>query len=157
MLLDPTEDNLKHCSDLLIAGEVVAVPTETVYGLAADALNQDAVRKIFSVKGRPLLDPLIVHCSAFENTLEYFEKNSAILRLAEKFWPGPLTIVGNKKSSIPDIITAGQSSVAIRVPSHGTLRRLIALTGKPLAAPSANPFGYVSPTDAKTCLENFRY
>jgi L-threonylcarbamoyladenylate synthase len=149
MLLNSTEDNLKHCADLLNAGEVVAVPTETVYGLAADALNENAVRKIFSVKGRPLLDPLIVHCSAVENTLEFFKKNSAILKLAEKFWPGPLTIVGNKKSSIPDIITAGQSSVAIRVPSHGTLRHLIELTGKPLAAPSANPFGYVSPTDAQ--------
>ena len=96
MLLDPTEDNLKHCADLLIAGEVVAVPTETVYGLAADALNEKAARKIFSVKGRPLLDPLIVHCSAFKDTLEYFESNSAILKLAEKFWPGPLTIVGYK-------------------------------------------------------------
>lgn len=137
---------------LLNAGECVAVPTETVYGLAANALDKAACQRIFDIKGRPLIDPLIVHCKGLQAAGEYGEFNPLALRLAEAFWPGPLTLVVEKKPLIPDIVTAGMSSVALRVPAQPIMRRLLSQLNFPLAAPSANPFGYVSPTSAEHVL-----
>ena len=148
MILNPSSESLKQCVDLIKKDELVAVPTETVYGLAGNALSESAVRKIFEVKGRPLIDPLIVHCLDYPTALDCIETNPLIQSLAEEFWPGPLTIIAQKKDVIPDIVTAGLQSVAIRVPAQKELLQLLQLCGLPLAAPSANPFGYVSPTEA---------
>lgn len=142
----PTEAHLDLCAELLRAGQVVAVPTETVYGLAGNALDPDCARKIFSVKGRPLIDPLIVHFPDVAAAAAHIEPNSALDLLAAAFWPGPLTLVVRKLASIPDLVTAGLPSVAIRVPRHPVFRELLQRLDFPLAAPSANPFGYVSPT-----------
>lgn len=139
---------LNECARLLRRDELVAVPTETVYGLAGNALSEAAVRKIFSVKGRPLIDPLITH---FKNATEAFAmvlKNKQAELLAEAYWPGPLTLVLNKTAAIPDLVTAGLSSAAVRVPAQVSMRALLQDLEFPLAAPSANPFGYVSPTQA---------
>ena len=143
---EPTEANLDICARLLQEGEVVGVPTETVYGLAGNPLIEHSARKIFSVKGRPFIDPLIVHFSDVDAATAHIKTNAAVKTLAARFWPGPLTMVVNKKASIPDIVTAGLSSVAVRVPRHPIFRSLLARLDFPLAAPSANPFGYVSPT-----------
>ena len=148
MILRPSKENLQLCSNLIENDELVAVPTETVYGLAGNALSEKAVGKIFKVKGRPLLDPLIIHCLSFEEATQYIESNASIEKLAEKFWPGPLTLIAKKKDCIPSLVTAGLPSVAIRVPAQREIRQLLKLCGVPLAAPSANPFGYVSPTEA---------
>lgn len=135
---------------LLRSGEVVAFPTETVYGLGADALNPYAVSKIFEVKRRPRFDPLIVHVVDFDWVLKVVKRfPPEAERIAKRFWPGPLTIVLEKSTLIPDIVTAGLSTVAVRMPSHEVARRLIRSFGKPIAAPSANPFGYLSPTRAE--------
>ncbi|HVS52495.1 MAG TPA: L-threonylcarbamoyladenylate synthase [Opitutaceae bacterium] len=143
-----TPRNLARLARELRAGEVVAVPTETVYGLAANALDSRACRKIFAAKGRPLHDPLIVHIHSFEQLALLARPNAAALKLARRFWPGPLTLVLPKTAVVPDIVSAGRPSVAVRMPSHPLLRRLLQRAGVPLAAPSANPFGYVSPTTA---------
>mgnify|MGYP001597176446 CR=1 FL=1 len=143
-----TPRNLAHLAARLRAGELVAVPTETVYGLAANALDERACRKIFRAKGRPAHDPLIVHIHSLAQWHAIADVNDAALRLAKAFWPGPLTLVLPKKPAIPDIVSAGLPSVAVRMPRHPVIRRLLTLTGLPLAAPSANPFGYVSPTSA---------
>ena len=143
--------------DLLRKGEVVALPTETVYGLAADALNAIAVAKIFEVKGRPSFDPLIVHLPA----LDWLEKISdlpaanrqGVARLAEKFWPGPLTIVLPKRDIVPEIVTAGLDTVAVRISAHPVFADIVSEFGKPLAAPSANRFGRISPTTARHVLD----
>jgi L-threonylcarbamoyladenylate synthase len=125
------------------------VPTETVYGLAADATNARACRRIFAAKRRPANDPLIVHIASLRDLSLVAVPNPAALNLAREFWPGPLTIVLPKTAEVPDIVTAGLPSVAVRMPSHPLFRRLIRLAGRPLAAPSANPFGSVSPTTAE--------
>ena len=127
----------------------MAVPTETVYGLAADALNPRACRKIFTAKGRPTSDPLIVHVHSLDQVAAIAKWNRSAMRLAKRFWPGPLTIVLPKKPVVPDIISAGLTSVAVRMPSHPLFRRLLKLADTPLAAPSANRFGYISPTTAR--------
>ena len=143
-----TARNLAALARRLRAGELVAVPTETVYGLAANALDARACRKIFAAKGRPTSDPLIVHLRAASELDLVAKPNAAAWRLAKRFWPGPLTIVLPKKSVVPDIVSAGLPSVAVRVPSHPLFRRLLKLATVPLAAPSANAFGYISPTTA---------
>lgn len=143
-----TPRNLAFLAGRLRAGELVAVPTETVYGLAANALDESACRKIFSAKGRPASDPLIVHLHSLDQLTMVAEPNEAALRLTRRFWPGPLTLVLPKKPIIPALVTAGRPSVAVRMPAHALFRRLLKLAGLPLAAPSANPFGYVSPTTA---------
>ena len=145
----PTEENLEICAQLLQEGEVVGVPTETVYGLAGNALSEESARRIFTVKGRPLIDPLIVHFPNLAAACRHIQVNTAVEVLAEIFWPGPLTMVVQKQASIPDLVTAGLPSVAIRVPRHPTFRKLLQKLDFPLAAPSANPFGYVSPTLAE--------
>lgn len=144
-----TARNIAMLARRLQAGELVAIPTETVYGLAGNALDASACEKIFQAKGRPHHDPLIVHLHSWQELSEVCETNAAALKLARRFWPGPLTMVLPKRACIPDIVSAGLPSVAVRVPSHPLFRRLLKQTGLPLAAPSANPFGYVSPTTAQ--------
>ena len=145
-ILTANAANIDLCSRLLQNGKIVAIPTETVYGLAGNALSESSVSEIFSIKGRPLIDPLIVHFSSIKSAEAHIEPNDYVYRLAEAFWPGPLTLVIPKKRSIPDIVTAGLSSVAIRVPQHSVFRKILDRVDFPLAAPSANPFSYVSPT-----------
>lgn len=144
----PTPANLRRLAAALQRGELVAVPTETVYGLAAHALDEQACRQIFKAKGRPTQDPLIVHVLDLAHAEELAEFNDTARRIVRKFWPGPLTIILPKKICVPGIVTAGRDTVAIRSPAHPLTRRLLKLSGIPLAAPSANLFGYVSPTTA---------
>jgi L-threonylcarbamoyladenylate synthase len=144
-----TPRNLAMLAGRLRHGGLVAVPTETVYGLAGDATSRSACLRIFRAKGRPKGDPLIVHLASLPDLARVARANPEALRLAARFWPGPLTIVLPKTGTVPDIATAGLPSVAVRMPSHPLFRRLIRMAGVPLAAPSANPFGYVSPTTAE--------
>ncbi|SRR5258705_256791 len=135
---------------LLRAGEVVAVPTETVYGLAANALNPDAVRKIFEIKGRPAHNPVIVHVASRELAAQCVSDwNDAAEKLAKAFWPGPLTLVLPKSSAIPDAVTGGGHTVGVRWPGHPFIQAVIRECQFPLAAPSANPAGRLSPTTAE--------
>lgn len=145
-ILKSDSDALNHCAELLRNHELVAVPAETVYGLAGNALSETAVRKIFNVKGRPLIDPLITHFKGSKEAFEMVYTNSAADLIADAFWPGPITLVLEKKSIIPDLVTAGLGSAAVRVPSQPLMLSLLQQLDFPLAAPSANPFGYVSPT-----------
>ena len=149
MIVPATPDAVARAAAQLRAGGVVAFPTETVYGLGADATNDAAVARIFSIKNRPSFDPLIVHLAepAALSTVVAACPDAA-RRLVARFWPGPLTVVLPKAERIPDIVTAGMPSVAVRVPAHDVARALIAAADRPIAAPSANPFGYVSPTTA---------
>lgn len=140
----------------LRSGNVVAIPTETVYGLAADISNPQALHKIFSVKERPFFDPLIVHLSDIEEVASVAEIFPPLAKtLAEKFWPGPLTIVLPKRSDINPIITSGLETVGMRVPRNKITRELIKKLGSPLAAPSANKFGHTSPTTAEHVKNEF--
>lgn len=141
---------VEEATRLLKSGDVVAVPTETVYGLAANALDSASVRKIFEAKGRPSHNPLIVHVASFEMARECAKEwPGRADELARKFWPGPLTLVLNKSSIIPDEVTAGGSTVAIRWPSHPFMQAVIRRCGFPLAAPSANRSNELSPTNAR--------
>lgn len=149
----PTKAALRHLAAALRRGELVALPTETVYGLAANALDARACRKIFTAKRRPADDPLIVHVAKLSDAEILAEFNAAARVLARKFWPGPLTIVLPKKKIVPAIVTSGQPTVALRAPAHPLARRVLRVAGVPLAAPSANPFGYVSPTTAEHVLD----
>lgn len=139
--------DISKAVDILNRGNVVGVPTETVYGLAGNALNASAVAKIFEVKKRPSFDPLIVHVPDFNN-LESIVREipQTALALAQEFWPGPLTLVLPRKEIIPDLVTSGLDTVAVRVPNHPLALELLNRLDFPLACPSANPFGYVSPT-----------
>jgi L-threonylcarbamoyladenylate synthase len=148
-VLQGTPRNLAMLARELRAGALVAVPTETVYGLAADARSATACRKIFRAKGRPSTDPLIVHLHSARELPLVCVPNATARTLAKAFWPGPLTLVLPKTAAVPDVVTAGRDSVAVRVPAHPVFRRLLKLAGIPVAAPSANPFGYVSPTTAE--------
>lgn len=142
--------SIMHAVDILRNGGIVAFPTETVYGLGADALNSYAVAKIFEAKNRPHFDPLIVHLGQNDWIYRYAETVPPdALKLIEAFWPGPLTLILRKKHVIPDIVTAGLPTVAMRMPAHPVALALIQAFGYPVAAPSANPFGYVSPTKAR--------
>lgn len=135
---------------LLMQGELVAIPTETVYGLAGNALNESALLKIFSAKNRPHFDPLIVHVHSLEQANEYVDSiNASAIKLAIKFWPGPLTLLLPKKKIIPDLVTSGLDLVGIRYPDNSLTLELLKQLPFPLAAPSANPFGYISPTTAE--------
>ena len=147
-LLKPTDQNLRFLREFLLSGGVAALPTETVYGLAANAMNPEACQKVFDIKNRPSLDPLICHVPGFSGIETYCDTNSAAEILCPAFWPGPLTIVLKKKPIIPDIVTAGLDSVAVRSPRHPDFRRLMVDCPFPIAAPSANPFSYISPTRA---------
>jgi L-threonylcarbamoyladenylate synthase len=132
---------------LLKHGKLVAIPTETVYGLAGNALDEQAVLSIFKTKERPFFDPLIIHVHSKEAVAKYAELQDDRLKLlAEKFWPGPLTLLLPKKNIIPSIVSSGLPQVAVRVPAHLLTLELLEKLDLPLAAPSANPFGYISPT-----------
>lgn len=145
-----TPDTIDRAAALLRDGAVVAFPTETVYGLGANAFDPRAVARIFEIKARPAFDPLIVHV-ADTAMLERVAADvpSGARRLIEAFWPGPLTIVLRKRADVPDLVSAGLPTVAVRMPAHPVAHTLIACAGTPLAAPSANPFGYLSPTRAE--------
>jgi len=143
-------DDFVRAGNLLKNGEVVAIPTETVYGLAANAFDAAAVEKIFKAKGRPSDNPLIVHISDFDDLAKITsEIPDTAIALAEKFWPGPLTMILKKNDKIPSEVTAGLSTVAVRFPSHKYARAIIEAAGAPLAAPSANRSGKPSPTTAQ--------
>jgi L-threonylcarbamoyladenylate synthase len=143
-----------EAADLIISGGVAAFPTETVYGLGADVFNPEAVARIFELKNRPLFNPLIAHISDLEMLDRLTGSISVTARkLIDKFWPGPLTLVFPKKESVPDIVTGGNPTVAVRMPSHPMALELIKKAGTPLAAPSANAFGKTSPTTAVHVIE----
>ncbi len=143
---------IKEAVRLLSTGEPVALPTETVYGLGAAALDPMACAKIFEAKERPLSDPLIVHLPSFDWLEKLAQPNDLALRLAEKFWPGPLTMVLPRQAIIPDIVTAGQETVALRMSAHPVFQQVAEAFGQPIAAPSANRFGRISPTRAEHVL-----
>ncbi|MBD8490186.1 threonylcarbamoyl-AMP synthase [Echinicola sp. CAU 1574] len=146
--------DISKAKQLLEAGELVGIPTETVYGLAGNALSPDAVSKIFETKNRPSFDPLIVHTGSIEQIGDYTtELLPELKELAQGFWPGPLTLLLPKKSIVPDLVTSGLDQVAVRVPSHPLTRELLLSLDFPLAAPSANPFGYISPTQASHVVD----
>ncbi|MEO1234602.1 MAG: L-threonylcarbamoyladenylate synthase [Myxococcota bacterium] len=133
----------------LRAGRLVAFPTETVYGLGGDALNPESVAKIFSAKGRPTFDPLICHIARADELPKLArEVTEAAGRLASRFWPGPLTLILPKQPAVPDLVTAGEPTVGVRIPHHPIAGALLEAFGGPIAAPSANLFGAVSPTQA---------
>jgi L-threonylcarbamoyladenylate synthase len=149
-ILDPSPANIMVAADAILAGELVCIPTETVYGIAADATNAEAVEKIFSAKNRPADNPLIVHVSDFIQLDDIVaEWTEAADLLANRFWPGPLTLVLRKSEFIPDSVTGGLDTVAIRMPDHAVALELIEACGVPLAAPSANRFMRLSPTRAE--------
>ncbi|WP_017733489.1 L-threonylcarbamoyladenylate synthase [Nafulsella turpanensis] len=134
---------------LLEQGALVAIPTETVYGLAANAFDPEAALRIFEAKRRPSFDPLIVHTHSLEKAAEFLKEiPSEARQLAEAFWPGPLTLLLPKNAKIPDVVTSGLPAVAVRIPRHPLSLQLLEQLDFPLAAPSANPFGYISPTTA---------
>ncbi|WP_461146984.1 L-threonylcarbamoyladenylate synthase [Spirosoma pulveris] len=136
--------------EFLEAGNVVGIPTETVYGLAGNALNTDAVLRIFQVKNRPSFDPLIVHTDSLGKLGRFVTDIPDLAqKLADTFWPGPLTLLLPKQNLIPDLVTSGLSTVAVRIPKHPLTLDLLRSLDFPLAAPSANPFGYISPTTAQ--------
>lgn len=141
--------NIADAVTLLKQGECVAIPTETVYGLAANALDTKAVAKIFEAKQRPTFDPLIIHTDTVAKVQQYVTQWPAMAaQLSKHFWPGPLTMLLPKQNVIPDLVTSGLSRVAVRIPNHPITLALLAQLDFPLAAPSANPFGYISPTKA---------
>ena len=147
--MQPAPEEIRRAAQLIREGKLVAFPTETVYGLGANALDPEAVRRIYEAKGRPSSSPLIVHVAGLPMARRVAAEWPELAeKLATRFWPGPLTLVLPKNSAIPDIVTAGLSSVAIRMPSHPVALRLIELAGVPVAAPSANRFMEVSPTTA---------
>lgn len=130
-------------------GQLVGIPTETVYGLAGNALNPESVALIFETKNRPTFDPLILHTASLERVAEFVSDFPEELKqLAKKFWPGPLTLLLPRKPIVPDLVTSGLDRVAVRVPNHPLTLTLLEQLEFPLAAPSANPFGYISPTQA---------
>ena len=153
--IEPEEDAIRRAAAVIRRGGLVAFPTETVYGLGADALNPEAVARIFTAKERPPNDPIIVHIADIEDlTLVARDPPEVAHRLAEAFWPGPLTLVLPRAEAVPPIVTAGLETVAVRMPSHPVALALIRASGTPIAAPSANLFGRPSPTTALHVLED---
>ncbi|MBQ9198439.1 MAG: threonylcarbamoyl-AMP synthase [Clostridia bacterium] len=153
-LLPADPENIALAAQLIRQGKLVGFPTETVYGLGADALNAQAVLDIFAAKGRPADNPLIVHIARFEEMAPLCHINAMAKKLADAFWPGPLTMILPKKETVPAAVTAGLLSVAIRMPEHPVARALIAESGCPIAAPSGNRSGRPSPTLATHMLED---
>lgn len=149
--------DIEKVVDALNKSEAVAIPTETVYGLAANAFDESAIKKVYEMKGRPFYNPLIVHIKSLEY-LDVVAKDIPAIAviLAENFWPGPLTLLLNKTDLIPDIVTAGNSTVAVRIPNHKIALELLREIDFPLAAPSANPFGSISPTSANHVQNYFK-
>jgi tRNA threonylcarbamoyl adenosine modification protein (Sua5/YciO/YrdC/YwlC family) len=160
-IVDSTDENIKMCAELIKKGEVVGMPTETVYGLAANAFNMTAVKKIFEYKGRPLSDPLIVHVTSVEMAKSLINIDNDTLNiftsLAHKYWPGPLTIVLKANFDvISRTLTANTDYIGIRYPNNEIAKKLIDYSGVPLAAPSANKFCHVSPVNPEHVLEDFK-
>lgn len=148
--------DINKAKELLQKDELIAIPTETVYGLAGNAYSQAAVKKIFELKKRPFYNPLIIHLKSASCIHEVaVDIPESALMLADKFWPGPLTLVLKKQDHISDLITAGKPTVAVRVPNHSVTLDLLNQLDFPLAAPSANPFGSISPTSAEHVLNYF--
>lgn len=155
LMLSPSEDDIQVAAELLKKSEVVAIPTETVYGLAANAFDEEAVRKIFKAKGRPCDNPLIVHISDLDMIKDIASEVLALaMKCAERFWPGPLTMIMPKSDRIPLVTSGGLDTVGIRFPSDRCAHRIIEKCGFPLAAPSANLSGSPSPTNAKRVFED---
>jgi L-threonylcarbamoyladenylate synthase len=149
-------NDINIAARLIKEGKIVAFPTETVYGLGANALNPKAVAKIFELKERPSFDPLIVHIADINQLPSLISvKDERVYRLAEKFWPGPLTIVLQKSELVPDIVTSGLPTVGVRMPANAVALELIKKAGCPIAAPSANKFGRISPTTAQHVKKHF--
>jgi L-threonylcarbamoyladenylate synthase len=148
-IIEATSEAIENAAQVIRSGGLVAFPTETVYGLGADGLNSIAVAKIFETKRRPAFNPLILHIAS-KNDLQKFAfiNDNRIENLINKFWPGPLTLVLLKRDIVPDIVTSGNTTVAIRMPAHPVALKLIEKSGSPIAAPSANKFGHLSPTEA---------
>lgn len=155
-ILPPTDAAIAEAAALIRAGELVAFPTETVYGLGADGLNREAVAKIFQAKGRPGDNPLILHISALDQITPLIacELSPVAKKMADAFWPGPLTMIFPKSARVPENVSAGLSTVAIRFPAHPDAQRLIAAAETPIAAPSANRSGKPSPTTANHVFED---
>jgi L-threonylcarbamoyladenylate synthase len=155
-VLSFTDEAIAEAARLILAGEPVAVPTETVYGLAADATNAQAVARIYEVKGRPSFNPLIVHVSDLASAEQIGEFDDDARALAEQHWPGPLTLVVplREDANIASIVTAGLPTVGIRLPAHPAMQALLRAVGRPLAAPSANASGSISPTRAEHVLKS---
>lgn len=151
--------SIQEAVALLKSGDVVSIPTETVYGLAAAIDNELALKKIFEVKGRPFFDPLIVHVSSLEMANSLLKKpfGNISKKLIENFWPGPLTLVVKKNESVSELITSGLETVAIRWPQHDVAQQIVSLLGQPLAAPSANRFGKTSPSESKHVYTEFPF
>ena len=150
MIFEPTDDAIWQASEAIRRGELVGMPTETVYGLAADAMNVAAVLRIFEAKQRPADNPLIVHvASMFQVGSIVSEIPEVAVKLGEAFWPGPMTLVLPKRASVPLEVTGGLDTVAVRVPVHPIARKLIQVSERALAAPSANTFMRLSPTRAQ--------
>lgn len=148
--------SLSKAASHLMEGEVVAIPTETVYGLAGNIFDEAAIRKIFAVKQRPLFNPLIVHLHSLDQLEEIVAEFPPKARqLAEAFWPGPLTLILKKQPKVPDLITAGKDTVAVRIPNHPVTLELLKQLPFPLAAPSANPFNRISPTKSEHVADYF--
>jgi L-threonylcarbamoyladenylate synthase len=155
LMLSSSEEDLLIASELIKSGHVVGMPTETVYGLGADATNPKAVEEIFRAKGRPMDNPLIVHIARVEDANKIAKDIPELFfKLAEKFWGGPLTMIVPKKDIIPYETSGGLDTVGIRLPSHPIAKRLIELSGVPISAPSANTSGYPSPTTAQHVLHD---
>jgi len=152
--LSPLRLSIEEAAQRLSQGGVVAIPTETVYGLAADASQPDALRRVFSIKGRPADHPLIVHIGSTEQIKDWARDIPEILwPLAKKFWPGPLTVILKKQPHVSEIITGGQDTIALRIPNHPQALQLLLALKCGLAAPSANRFGRVSPTNAQHVID----
>lgn len=149
-------DAIEAAAELILAGQPVAMPTETVYGLAGDATNAEAIARVYAAKGRPSFNPLIAHVSGLSMARQFVDISPAALDLMARFWPGPLTLVLPLKPDAPiaSLVTAGLDTLAIRCPDHPVAQALIAATGKPLAAPSANASGRISPTRAEHVLKS---
>jgi L-threonylcarbamoyladenylate synthase len=160
MLLGTSPADLEKAAEILKNGGLAAFPTETVYGLGADAFNTRALARVFEVKGRPRFDPLIIHIASMDalESIVLLEslspsRRDLLKKLASSFWPGPLTMILPKRPTVPDLATAGLPTAAVRFPRHGAAQKLITLSTGALAAPSANPFGRLSPTRAEHVLE----
>lgn len=156
-LLEANKKNIALAAEVIKQGGLVSFPTETVYGLGADGLNPIASAKIFEAKNRPTFNPLILHI-AERKTLDMIAEwnNPNVEKLIKKFWPGPLTLVLPKKKIVPEIVTAGNPTIAVRMPDHKVALELIKLSGVPIAAPSANRFGQLSPTDAQHVVKQLK-
>ena len=154
LIKEPSDANISEAAKIIKQGGLVIMPTETVYGLGADALNSTAVSNIFKAKGRPMDNPLIVHLAAPEDAERYAFTSPLYYKLAERFMPGPLTVILPKRDIVPNEVTCGLDTVALRVPSNPIAHKLIEYSGCPIAAPSANLSGRPSPTGFDHCVED---